>query len=83
MYDIIVSPKAEKQLKIITKIHKLAIKDAVNELAQNPYLGKPLTRGLTGRYSYKIGVYRIIYKIKKKDKTVYIITAGHRRSVYK
>lgn len=44
MYDIIISPKAKKQLKIISKVHKIAIKEAVNELIDNPYIGKPLTR---------------------------------------
>lgn len=83
MYSIIVSPQAKKELKHIARIYKKALGEAINDLGQNPYLGKPLTRELTGRYSYKVAVYRIIYKINKKDKKVNIITAGHRAIVYK
>lgn len=83
MYSIIVSPQAKKELKLIAKIYKKALGEAISDLGQNPYLGKPLTRELIGRYSYKVGVYRIIYRINKKDKKVNIITVGHRGIIYK
>jgi len=71
MFRISISPEAKSQLKSIKKRHQNAIK-----------IGKPLGRELTGKYSYRVGIYRIIYKINKKDKTVQILTAGHRSSVY-
>jgi mRNA-degrading endonuclease RelE of RelBE toxin-antitoxin system len=37
---------------------------------------------LTGKFSFRVGVYRIIYKVNKKDKVVDILTAGHRATVY-
>ncbi len=83
MYRIIISPSARKELKSITKIYRQAIAAAVEDISENPLIGKPLTRELSGRYSYKIGVYRIIYKINDSDKKVYIISAGHRGVVYK
>ena len=82
MYQIIIAPKARKGLKTITKIYRKGIAEAIDSLKDDPYLGKPLTRELTGKYSYKIGIYRIVYKINEKDKVVYIITAGHRATVY-
>ncbi len=82
MYQVIVAPEAKKGLKSIAKIYRKGIAEAIEALKDEPYLGKPLTRELTGRYSYKIGVYRVIYKINKKDKIVYIINVGHRSTVY-
>lgn len=82
MYRIIVAPEAKKGLKTLAKIYSKGIVEAIEALKDNPHLGKPLTRELTGRYSYKIGVYRIIYTIKEDDKVVSIINAGHRATIY-
>lgn len=83
MYTVLLSITAKKELKEISKRHRDAIISALEDLQQNPFVGKPLRRELTGRFSYKVGVYRIIYKINKKDKVVQVLTAGHRSSVYK
>lgn len=84
MYKLKVTAKAKKQFKEITKAYnQQAISFALQDIKLNPLLGKTLTRELVGRFSYKVGVYRIIYKINKKDKIVYILTVGHRPKVYK
>ena len=82
MYRIIIAPSAKKGLKTIAKIYRKGIAEAIDSLSDDSYVGKPLTRELTGRYTYKVGVYRIIYKINEKDKTVYIFNAGHRATIY-
>lgn len=82
MYRVEISPKARNELKKIKKLYKLAISQTIDELGENPFLGKPLTRELTGRFSVKVGVYRIIYTVNKKDKIVSVITAGHRATIY-
>lgn len=83
MYRASISPRAKRHLKEITKeIHRKAVASAIEEIKENPYIGKPLTRELTGKFSYRIGVYRIIYKIKEGDSLIEILTAGHRSSVY-
>ncbi|HUD44763.1 MAG TPA: type II toxin-antitoxin system RelE/ParE family toxin [Patescibacteria group bacterium] len=82
MYHIVISPQAKKELKSIIKIYRKGVSEAIESLKDDPWLGKPLTRELTGRFSYRIGVYRIIYKIKEKEKIVYIFSAGHRATIY-
>ena len=82
MYRIKLTAKAKKELKTISKLHQRAIAFIYEELKDNPYLGKPLTRELTGRFTLRVGVNRIIYKVNKKDKIVLILTAGHRATVY-
>lgn len=52
------------------------------ELKDDPLVGKPLTRELTGKFSLRVGTYRVIYKINRQDKIIYILTAGHRSTVY-
>lgn len=82
MFEIRISSKAEKQIKQIKKIYQTAILSALEELRGDPYVGKPLSKDLTGRFSYKISVYRIIYKVSQQDKVVNIISDGHRATIY-
>lgn len=83
MFEIRISSKAEKQIKQIKKIYQTAILSALTELRDDPFAGKPLSKDLTGRFSYKISSYRIIYKINNKDKIVNVLSAGHRATIYK
>lgn len=83
MYKIKLTAKARKELKILSKKNQLVIRYIIDDLKNDPYLGKPLIRELKNRFSYRVSNYRIIYKINKKDKIIQIITAGHRATVYK
>lgn len=82
MYKLYLTSRAKRQIKLISLTHQEAIVEALEEIAENPLIGKPLTRELTGKFSYRIGVYRIIYIVNKKDETVFILTAAHRATVY-
>lgn len=82
MFEVRISPKAEKHIRQIKKIYQTAILSALEELREDPYVGKPLSKDLTGRFSYKISVYRIIYKVNQRDKVVDILSAGHRATIY-
>lgn len=77
-----ISPQAQKELSKIKKAHRIAIKLVIEDIREAPEIGKSLSRNLMGRHSYRVGVYRIIYKINKKDKIVNIISAGHRGIIY-
>ncbi|OGH17939.1 MAG: hypothetical protein A2868_03325 [Candidatus Levybacteria bacterium RIFCSPHIGHO2_01_FULL_40_15b] len=83
MFKVKLTAKAKKELKQISRQHQLALGQIFDELKDYPRLGKPLGRGLKDRFSYRISVYRIIYKVNEKDKIIYVLTAGHRGKVYK
>jgi mRNA interferase RelE/StbE len=82
MYKIKLTAKARNELKKLSQKNQLSIGYIIEELKDNPFSGKPLARELIRRYSYRVGVYRIIYKVNKKDKIVTIISAGHRATIY-
>ena len=82
MYRLLASKKAERDLKKLKIEYQEAIISALEDIEDDPFVGKPLTRDLNGRFAYKIGVFRIIYKINISDKTVRILSAGHRSIVY-
>jgi mRNA interferase RelE/StbE len=82
MYRIKLTARAKKELNTIKIKHQEAIGVAIEELKEDPYAGKPLTRELRGKFSYRVGVFRLIYTVNEKDKIIQVITAGHRAVVY-
>lgn len=83
MYKLIIAPQAKKQLKKIPTRYQHSIRLLLKEIKDDPSLGKPLGRELIGKSSVRVGVYRIIYGVNEKDKTIFVFTAGHRSTVYK
>lgn len=82
MYKLTLTARAKRELKDISRRYKDSISLIFEDLKEDPFLGKPLARELIGKYSYRVGVFRIIYTINKKDKTIQIITASHRSTIY-
>lgn len=82
MFKLLISVRAQKSIKLLKISHQETILSALQEIKEDPFIGKPLTRELTGRFSYRVGVYRIIYQVSQQDKTIRILNAGHRATVY-
>lgn len=82
MYHLTIAPLAKSQLKKLPPRYKQSLIEAIEELKENPFIGKPLSRELSGLFAYKIHVYRLIYIVNRKDHTVVIISAGHRATIY-
>lgn len=83
MFKLKISSQARRELKKLKERHQKALVAALEELIEDPFMGKPLTRELTGKFSLRVGVYRIIYTVNRQNKTVQILTAGHRSTVYR
>ena len=82
MYRLSYTDEAKKQILKLDERWKREIRIAVEEIAKTPSIGKSLTRELKGRFSYRVGDYRIIYRIYHSEVVVLILTVGHRRDVY-
>ncbi len=82
MYHVTIAPQAKRELKLLSKRHGYILGQIIEELKEDPYVGKLLSRELTDYYSFRVGVYRIIYKIKEEDEEIVILSAGHRSVVY-
>jgi len=86
LYKIILLSEAEKAYRNLFTTHKelfQRIDNALEALKTNPFLGKPLKHRLKGKYSLRVGVYRIIYSVEKQEITIYILDIAHRREVYR
>lgn len=77
-------PQALRRIKNLDPTIQATLEEELTELLNNPFEGKPLMGKLKGKYSWRFGDYRLIYKIEKDPQlTVVICTIGHRKDVYK
>ena len=53
----------------------------IRSLGDDPNAGKPLVGPLKGKWSLRVGDYRIIYQVEKS--TVIVLTVNHRSQVYR
>lgn len=81
-YKILYKASVKHDLK---KIPELEVKRILNKtesaLGKNPGKGELLKGKFQGLYSYRIGVYRVIY-VKTVD-GVLILRISHRKDIYK
>ncbi len=87
MYEVKISPSAEKQLSKLDKqtariIKNWVIKNLVDTIDPRR-TGKPLTGKLSGMWRYRVGDYRIFAEINDNTLTIFLIDIGHRKDVYK
>ena len=88
MYQILFSPAAERFFKKLKeKPLKKAYKEALDDIAINPYLGQPKRGDLSGIYGFDVkykGInYEIAYTISEVNgKKVVVLLAGTRENFY-
>lgn len=85
-YSIELSNHAERVIRRIAERDPALyqrVANALDDLQRDPYQGKPLKGELRGRYSYRVGSYRIIYLVRRHELLVLILDVGHRRDVYR
>ena len=81
-YRILYTQEAAKRISKLDSVIKERVRKAVERLSVHPELGKRLTGLLSDRYSYRVGDWRILYKIQRSELIVIVLTVGHRREVY-
>ena len=78
---IFLTRKFQKNFEKLEKEAQKKIKLALKQIYTNPYKGKKLIGELEGEYSWRVGIFRIVYTIEKKD--VWIETVRHRKESYR
>lgn len=82
MYRVLLSKTAEKDLNKISEKQKPHIFAAIFDLKKDPYVGKKLKGKFKDCFSLRVGDYRIIYKVYKKELNILIIGIGNRQGIY-
>ena len=84
VYKVLYKASVEKDLRKIDKdSQKRIINKIEKELARDPKeLGKRLRGQYKGFWSYRIGEYRVVYKISESEILILVLKIGHRKDVY-
>jgi len=80
VYEIIISPTAEKDLKKFNRQLQRRFFKKIEKLKEHPDVyGKPLRRPLAGKWELRFERrWRIVYKINDKNKVVEIVAIWHK-----
>ncbi|MDH4078937.1 MAG: type II toxin-antitoxin system RelE/ParE family toxin [Nitrospira sp.] len=81
-YRILYTEEAVRRIHKLDKTVKERVSKAVVRLSEDPELGKRLTGLLSDRWSYRVGDWRILYKVRRKEVVILVLTVGHRSDVY-
>ena len=85
-YRIEISNEAERVLRrmrlVEPELHR-RVSQALDDLGRDPSQGNRLKGALSGRYSYRVGSYRILYVVRHHALLVLVIDIGHRRDIYR
>ncbi len=78
---VILSPRAEKELKKITKIDQIVIARKIRLIKDESInLQEEKLSGFKNIFRVRVGNYRIVYR--KSSQEIYIILIGHRKNIY-
>lgn len=79
---VIISPRAEKQLKKLSKIDQIAIANKIRSIKDisAEVFGEEKLSSFKNIFRVRIGNYRIVYK--KTTGNIYIVLISHRKDIY-
>jgi mRNA interferase RelE/StbE len=82
-YSLRIKQSAFKELQRIDKKEWMRVISAINQLAENPHIGKLLKGELSGLRRIRSGNYRVIYEINEGEVTILVLRIAHRKQVYR
>ena len=82
-YSIRIKGSAAKELAQVANPDRLRIVNAIDRLAENPFLGSVLKGDLRGLRRLRLGDYRVLYEIRNDELVVLVVRIAHRREVYR
>lgn len=83
-YSVILHREAKKDIKKLHPQIRTRIIAALDEIAENPKLhGSIPLSGYADLYRYRVGDYRIVYRINESELEVLVLDAKPRGEVYK
>ena len=83
-FSVIYQGPAEAALRKLPREIQVRILRKVDQLAGNPFPpGTEKFRAATDLWRIRIGDYRVVYTVERKELLVLVLKVGHRREVYR
>ncbi len=83
-WKVFIPKQVDKELSKLPPEIREQIERALRKLAQNPFSpGVEKMEGRPERWRMRVGKYRIVFRIDEDERTLVIVTVGHRKDVYR
>ena len=82
-YSLRIKQSAFKELQRLDKKERIHVISAIDQLTENPHIGKLLKGELSGLRRIRSGSYRVIYEINEGEVTILGLRIAHRKQVYR
>ena len=85
MYQILLSKSARRAFETADSPLQRKLDRCFDRLRSNPYRGpnvKRLRGELAGYYRYRVGQYRVVYRIDSQGNAIIVVIIAHRGQVY-
>ena len=82
-YKVKHTRRFEKDFMSLDRSVRKRIVEIVDLLRERPYIGKPLRGPLHGKWSIRVGKYRLVYEIDEENRIVFLLTVGPRKRIYR
>jgi mRNA interferase RelE/StbE len=76
-----VSPSVARLIRGLHPVLKAKVRAALDLIAASPHAGKALKDELDGLRSFRVGRFRIVYRLEH-DGTLAVVAVGPRRTIY-
>ncbi|MCZ2121573.1 MAG: type II toxin-antitoxin system RelE/ParE family toxin [Anaerolineaceae bacterium] len=85
MYKIIYTTQATKSLLNMPRNTAKLIREKIEQVAADPFSSIPNAKKLQGRdgYRLRVGDWRVIYEVNKKEITIIVLKVAPRGEVYR
>ncbi len=78
---LVLSSRAEKELKKLSRIDQIAIGRKIRSLVSLPIVNEEKLSGYKNIFRIRIGDFRIVYQ--RTSQEIFIVLIGHRKEIYK
>lgn len=82
-YSLQIKRSAQKELEKIIKPDRQRLIEAIDQLAENPHIGKRLKGEFAGLHRVRVGTYRIIYEVNEGQVLILFLRVAHRKQSYR
>ena len=82
-YSIQIKKSALKGLQKLPQSERPRLIAAIDQLAEQPHIGKLLKGDLSGLRRLRVGKYRIIYEVDDGKVLILVLRVAHRKIIYR
>jgi len=79
-FELKSTPKFEKLFRKLEREIQAKVLKQISSLMTDPFQGKSLHGSLKGKFSLRVGDYRVIYRVE--GNVVLLLVVGHRKKIY-